>query len=165
MKKSIFSHILITLSALLIITGANASTTTKGIKGFKNAQEETKLASLGKTPVGDFLKSEKQFSVLSAKDIKTYKKLFKYQRALNRTKVGQLIPQLEDDVLYGHLMAERLLHPKTRVPYSDLKYWLDRFNDHFQAITIYSLANKRKPKKKTFRIANHNQRKKYCEIF
>lgn len=149
-------YLIITIFLYLVLLSANAtaSTATKGLRSLQ--KEETRLARLDKQPINNFESSEKEFSVLSEKDIITYKKLFKYQRQLRRDKVAELIPQLENKVLYGHLMAVRLLHPKTRVPYSDLKMWLDNYNDHFQAKRIYRLANKRKPKSKK---VNHNKPK------
>ncbi|MCP4355315.1 MAG: lytic transglycosylase domain-containing protein [Proteobacteria bacterium] len=134
---------------------ANASTSTTATKGLKSLRKETRLAKLDKKSLQKFDSAETAFAVLSEKDIKTYKKLFKYQRALKRGKVAKLIPRLESRVLYGHLMAERLLHSKTKSPYKDLKLWLKRYSDHFQARTIYKLANKRKP-----RSASHNKPKK-----
>jgi len=134
------------LFTLVFSTSSYASTST-AIKGAQNLNaKEERLAKLDKKSVDKFDSATKDFTVLSAKDIKTYKLLFKYQRALRRDKVAQLIPKLENKVLYGHLMAERLLHPKTKASYKDLKHFLDNYNDQHQASTIYKLANKRKPK-------------------
>lgn len=140
-----FSYIAILL--IIISVSANASTSNLNVsKGLNNTQKPTQLARLDKNPTEKFESSQTEFKVLSAKDIATYKKLFKYQRDLNRDEVAKLIPELEDRILYGHLWAERLLHPKTKSSYSDLKGFLDQYNDQFQAKTIYDLANSRKPK-------------------
>lgn len=142
MKQFIFSILFICTFAF----NAFASTST-AVKGYQNlSTEEKRLAKLDTKAVQKFDDANTEFKVLSNKDIKTYKKLFKYQRSLRRDQVAKLIPQLEDKTLYGHLMAVRLLHPKTKSSYKDLKKFLDNYNDQFQAPQIYSLANKRKPK-------------------
>src|SRR5690606_16167577 len=56
------------------------------------------------------------------------------------------VPKLKDRVLMGHLIGVRLMHPKTVSSYHDLQQWLNHYNDHYQAITAYQLANKRRPK-------------------
>lgn len=139
-----FSYIVLT--AILLSTSSFASTNTVS-KGLKSLNKQTQLARLDKKAVAKYETATKQFHVLSAKDIRTYKKLFKYQRALNRKAVAKLIPKLDNNLLYGHLWAERLLHKKTKSSYKDLKAFLDEYNDQFQAKTIYHLANKRKPRK------------------
>lgn len=138
----------ISLLSLILSTGSYASTSTTS-KGLSNLNKNTQLARLDKKAAEKYESANKEFTVLSAKDIKTYKKLFKYQRALQRDKVAAGIQNLDSKLLYGHLMAERLLHPKTKASYKDLKKFLDNFNDHFQAKTIYKLANLRKPKSQT----------------
>lgn len=84
--------------------------------------------------------------VLSENDVKVYKKMFRLQRGLKRKKVVSLLPQLENRILIGDVIAERILHPNTKTPYIDMKNWLADYNDQFQAKNIYKLANKRKPK-------------------
>ena len=142
MKK--LTYLLLIISTFCTSAFAVTSTGSSSAKQV-NAKEE-RLAKLDKNAVKNFDSATHSFSVLSEKDIKTYKKLFKYQRSLKRSSVAKLIPTLEDKVLYGHLMAERLLHPKTKSSYKDLKFFLDNYNDQHQAKTIYKLANLRKPK-------------------
>jgi soluble lytic murein transglycosylase-like protein len=143
---------------------ANAAVSTASSTKLESKKEE-RLARLDKNAIKNFDSATNQFTVLSAKDIKTYKRLFKYQRALRRDLVAKEIKNLDDKVLYGHLMAERLLHPKTKASYKDLKFFLDNYNDQHQAKTIYKLANLRKPKasnghnkpvKQTRNIANYS---------
>ncbi len=93
-----------------------------------------------------------EFKVLSEDDVRYYKAMFSYQRNLQRPKVAKLVPKLDDRVLLGHLIAERILHPKTKTPYRDMQKWMGKYNDHHQAKEIYKLANKRKP-----RGATHNK--------
>jgi soluble lytic murein transglycosylase-like protein len=87
--------------------------------------------------------------VLSDNDVRVYKRMFRLQRGLQRKKVVQLLPQLEDRILIGDLIAERILHPRTKTPYIDMKNWLADYNDQHQAKKIYRLANKRKPRRES----------------
>ncbi len=84
--------------------------------------------------------------VLSESDVALYKRMFRLQRRLRRQDVVDLLPKLEDNILMGHLIAERLLHAKTRSSYSDLQSWLADYADQGPAPTIYRLANSRKPR-------------------
>jgi hypothetical protein len=86
-------------------------------------------------------------AVLSANDVKIYKRMFRLQRGLQRKKVVQLLPQLESRILIGDVIAERILHPSTKTPYVDMKNWLADYHGQFQAKAIYKVANKRKPKR------------------
>lgn len=89
--------------------------------------------------------------VLSQADVRLYKKMFDNQRRLRRYLVARDVSKLENRVLMGHLIAERLLHPLTRAPYSDLKKWLSRYHDHSAVHDIYKLANQRRPKGQSHR--------------
>lgn len=83
--------------------------------------------------------------VLSDNDVNIYRKMFALQRALKRDAVVALIPKLDDkEILMGHLVAERILHPRTKTPYADMQEWLGKYNDHPQSRVIYQLANRRK---------------------
>lgn len=82
--------------------------------------------------------------VLSANDVVVYKQMFALQRALKRDEVVALLSKLDDKkILMGHLVAERILHPRTKTPYEDMQDWLAKYNDHPQSRTIYRLANHR----------------------
>jgi len=82
--------------------------------------------------------------VLSDNDVNIYRKMFALQRKLDRDGVVALIPKLDDkEILMGHLVAERILHPRTKTPYADMQDWLSKYNDHPQSRTIYRLANRR----------------------
>lgn len=87
-----------------------------------------------------------EFKVLSKEDVRLYKAMFQLQRNLQRPEVAKLVPKLKDDVLMGHLIAERILHPKTKTPFSDMQKWMSNYPDHHEAPYIYSLAQKRKPR-------------------
>ncbi len=88
--------------------------------------------------------------VLNDTDVQEYRQMFRLQRQLQRPQVAAMVSGLDDRLLMGHLIAERLLHPYTRTPYKDLQRWLSYYHDHPQANDIHTLAEKRAP-----RSANH----------
>ena len=56
------------------------------------------------------------------------------------------IGRLESDLLKGHLLSQRYLHPTAwRSSYGELSGWLKRYNDHPDASRIFWLAKKRRP--------------------
>lgn len=91
--------------------------------------------------------------ILSPNDIKIYKKIFEIQKLPIKSKnsrewkkVDDLIKRLNNKILLGNVYAERFLHPTGwRSSYSDLKQWLDKYNDHPDATRITRIALKRKP--------------------
>ena len=91
--------------------------------------------------------------ILSLDDIKIYKKIFKIQKLPIKSKtskewkkVDNLIKSLNNRILLGNVYAERFLHPTGwRSSYTDLKNWLDNYNDHPDATRITRIALKRKP--------------------
>ncbi|MGY9027945.1 MAG: lytic transglycosylase domain-containing protein [Candidatus Puniceispirillales bacterium] len=97
-------------------------------------------------------------TLLSPEDIKIYKQIFNIQSKpiQNRNncncssewrKVDKLIKKIDNKILLGTVFAERYLHPSGwRSSYKQLKLWLDRYNDHPDAVRIYRIASKRKPK-------------------
>lgn len=93
--------------------------------------------------------SEAGLKVLSDADVRLYRELFRLQRDKQRAEVAARLSRLEDPVLMGHLIAERLLHPEITAPYSDLQSWLANYKDHAPARQIYALANQRQPRGQT----------------
>ncbi len=101
-----------------------------------------------------FAKIENAKSILSKHDIKVYKQIFEIQRLPIKNKnskewkkVDNLIKKLNNKLLLGNVYADRFLHPTGwRSSYSDLKKWLDKYNDHPDATRIIRIALKRKPK-------------------
>ena len=91
--------------------------------------------------------------LLTSKDIKIYKKIFEIQKLPIKNKkskewkkVDDLIERLNNKILLGNVYAEKFLHPTGwRSSYSDLKKWLDKYNDHPDATRITRIALKRKP--------------------
>ena len=101
-----------------------------------------------------FANNENVRKILSQDDIKIYKKIFEIQKLPIKSKkskewkkVDNLIKRLNNKILLGNVYAERYLHPTGwRSSYTDLKNWLDKYNDHPDATRITRIALKRKPK-------------------
>ena len=86
-------------------------------------------------------------SVLTEKDAGLYQKIFAVQEKGDWKKADQLIKQLSDPILMGHVKAQRYLHPtKYRSVYKELKDWMKDYADLHYAEQIYKLALRRKPK-------------------
>ena len=100
-----------------------------------------------------FANIENVKKILTQDDIKIYKKIFEIQKLPIKSKkskewkkVDKLIKKLNNKILIGNVYAERFLHPTGwRSTYSDLKKWLDKYNDHPDATRITRIALKRKP--------------------
>ena len=100
-----------------------------------------------------FANIENVKKILTQDDIKIYKRIFEIQKLPIKSKkskewkkVDKLIRKLNNKILIGNVYAERFLHPTGwRSTYSDLKKWLDKYNDHPDATRITRIALKRKP--------------------
>jgi len=85
--------------------------------------------------------------ILSQADIDRYKKIFKVQEQGDWRQADQLIRSLENDILMGHVLHQRYLHPTAyRSKYNELRDWMKNHADHPDAYRIYRLATKRRPK-------------------
>lgn len=84
--------------------------------------------------------------ILPASDVATYQRIFEVQRSGKWNEADRLIKRLKDNVLMGHVWAQRYLHPtKYRSKYKELKDWMDSYYDHPDAPRLYKLALSRKP--------------------
>ncbi|MCB2011189.1 MAG: lytic transglycosylase domain-containing protein [Geminicoccaceae bacterium] len=78
---------------------------------------------------------------LGAADIARYEKIFDLQEDGHWRDADHVIRQLDNDVLMGHVLAQRYLHPTAyRSKYAELADWLDAYADLPQAASIYRLA-------------------------
>ncbi len=85
--------------------------------------------------------------LLQEADIERYQKIFHAQERGDWAAADHLIGQLENNILLGHVLAQRFLHPtKYRSRYPELKKWLDQYADHPDARRLYKLALRRKPR-------------------
>jgi len=87
-----------------------------------------------------------QVGRLTDADIERYQAIFAVQAEGAWAEADDLIAQLENEILLGHVLAQRYLHPTHyRSRYDELARWLERYADHPDARRIYRLALNRKP--------------------
>ncbi|MDA1098324.1 MAG: transglycosylase SLT domain-containing protein [Proteobacteria bacterium] len=85
--------------------------------------------------------------ILSPADIMVYRRIFALQEAGAWAEADRQIRTLDDDLLLGHVLYQRLMHPtKYRARYRELKDWLAEYADHPGAARVYALAQRRRPK-------------------
>lgn len=85
-------------------------------------------------------------NALSSRDESLYRQIFARQERGDMDGADELIGDLGNGVLLGHVLAQRYLHPTGyRAEFSELKSWLARYGDHPQAERIYKLAAARAP--------------------
>ncbi len=84
---------------------------------------------------------------LNEKDKNLYIGIFEHQEDGNFQKANELIKKLENNILLGRVKAQKYLHPTGYTSkFSELKTWLNQYNDHPSASRIYWLSNRKKPK-------------------
>ena len=85
--------------------------------------------------------------ILGKLDIGLYRRIFMLQESGKWKAADRLIKRLDDEVLMGHVMFQRYMHPrKYRSRYKELKGWLAKYADHPGAARVYKLALRRRPK-------------------
>lgn len=85
-------------------------------------------------------------SPLSGRDAGLYAKIFDLQEKGDWRAADKLIEGLDDRLLMGHVLYQRLMHPTAyRSTYKELKAWMGQYADHPGAEKIYSLALRRRP--------------------
>ncbi|MDJ0685876.1 MAG: lytic transglycosylase domain-containing protein [Alphaproteobacteria bacterium] len=83
---------------------------------------------------------------LSDRDAGLYAQIFAVQKSGDWGRADALIASLEDRLLMGHVLYQRLMHPTAyRSRYRELKDWMAHYADHPGADRIYRLALKRRP--------------------
>ncbi len=85
--------------------------------------------------------------ILSPNDIGLYRRIFTLQKTGKWTAADRLIRRLDNDMLLGHVLFQRYMHPnKYRSKFRELKDWLALYADHPGAKRVYNLAMRRRPK-------------------
>ena len=85
--------------------------------------------------------------ILSSSDVISYRQIFKFQKKGHWQEARRLINKLNNNILLGHVLAQRYLHPtKYRSKYKELKDWMAEYSDLPEAGQIYKLAIRRKSK-------------------
>ena len=97
-------------------------------------------------PTGPALDESGVPAVLGARDQLLYRQIFTLQKSGNWKPADELIAELGDRLLLGHVLAQRYLHPtKWRSSYAELSDWLAAHADHPQAPRLHRLALTRRP--------------------
>lgn len=85
---------------------------------------------------------------LSPEDVSLYQRIFAAQSKTQWRTADRLAKKLQNRVLMGHVLQERLMHPSAyRASYEDLHNWMKRYADHPGADRVFALASKRRPKR------------------
>ena len=85
-------------------------------------------------------------AVLGTGDVALYRKIFAAGGPGDWDTADRLIAQLDDDILVGHALAQRYLHPSAYwTPFKESRAWMARYADHPQAPKIHKLAIARRP--------------------
>jgi len=84
--------------------------------------------------------------ILSAADAESYRKALKLQERGDFAAADRELAKVKDDVLTGHVLANRYLNPAYRSSFAELKSWMAAYSDHPEADRVYALA-KTKAKK------------------
>ena len=83
---------------------------------------------------------------LSRKEADLYKRIFEAQQDGDIKKADKILAEIEDPRLVGHVLFQRYMHPKAyKSSFTELRRWLELFNDHPGADRVYKLTNSRKP--------------------
>lgn len=80
-------------------------------------------------------------NMLGTRDAELYRSIFELQEDGQWTSADALIGELESDILMGHVLFQRYMHPTDyRSRFSELRDWLRAYADHPGADRIYRLA-------------------------
>lgn len=105
--------------------------------------------------------SDKIYGYLSVSedDIKHYKHIFKALAKEDFEEADDEVEELDNDILMGHVLAEKYLSKTYKTSYEELSDWLKKYGDHPQTNRIKRLAVKKNPKGKsttaTTQISRH----------
>lgn len=107
----------------------------------------THLLSFGQVPIPAKKPMGRIGEKLSPKDAALYRQIFAYQSKGQIDKADELIAELGDMRLRGHVLFQRYMHPTAyRTTFDELNAWMAAYADHPGADRIYRLALARQPK-------------------
>jgi soluble lytic murein transglycosylase len=90
--------------------------------------------------------SQDPFDILSPDDVVLYRTAFDLQQSGEWGAADRIIARISDDVLMGHVLFQRFMHPTDyRSGFNELTSWMRTYRDHPGANRIYRLAQRRKP--------------------
>ncbi|MBF0374057.1 MAG: lytic transglycosylase domain-containing protein [Alphaproteobacteria bacterium] len=131
-------RLLTALIALVFLTGTSA--------GAVESPTEAEIVTAAITP--GLAKQGRKVALptpLSNLDAANYRAIFAIQARGQFDQADRQIGKLQNRLLMGHVLAQRLLHPAHQATFPELKAWMDAYADHPQAPAIWSLARKRMP--------------------
>ncbi len=80
-------------------------------------------------------------------DWELYASVFDAQNEAQWRTADDLISEINDPILLGHVYYQRYMHPTAyRASWRELKSWLTKYADHPGAWRVYQLAQKRRPR-------------------
>lgn len=83
-------------------------------------------------------------TVLGEEDTDLYRQIFALQDTGKMKEADRLIKQVSDDILMGHVLFQRYMHPTAwRSKFTELRDWMANYADHPGADRIYKLARQR----------------------
>lgn len=84
--------------------------------------------------------------MIAPSQIKLYERIFTHQKAGDMAQADQLIKQLTDTRLMGHVLYQRYMHPTAYISsFAELQDWMGSYADHPGAQDIYKLALRKVP--------------------
>jgi soluble lytic murein transglycosylase-like protein len=129
-----------------VVSGPPAATTQKTSTGNPAANAAAKAAKpvikVG-VPRGEI----KLPQILKPGDVARYRRIFALQARRRFRAANREIAHLSDRILLGHVLAQRYMGRGYRTHYRELRAWMARYADHPQAVRVYKLALRRKPRR------------------
>lgn len=84
-----------------------------------------------------------EYLLISRDDVLVYKKAFRAVAASDFKTADDLIEDLQNNILLGHVLAEKYLKTNYNASVKELRSWLELYGDLPQAARIYNLALKK----------------------
>ncbi|MFO1035496.1 MAG: lytic transglycosylase domain-containing protein [Geminicoccaceae bacterium] len=85
-------------------------------------------------------------ATLSEADAIRYRRILDLQAKGKFADADREIQELDNRILMGHVLAQRLLRSKSyHASYGELRAWLEKYADHPQAMRMFILADNRRP--------------------
>ncbi len=83
------------------------------------------------------------YLLIDKKDVTRYKKAFRAVDAADFSKADDVLSDLGNNIILGHVLAEKYLHKNYKASFAELQEWLEKYSDLPQANRIYNLALKK----------------------
>lgn len=120
-----------------------ATTAIPASQGAHAAADESTVAAAINSGAGRLGRKAAIPRILSNGDAAAYQRIFDLQKHGNWAAADREIAKLTDDVLKGHVLAQRHLHSGYKSRFPELKEWMDEYADHPDAESIHKMAKAR----------------------